>query len=709
MRSESRYFDYLETYETYLCAQLNVTNIESSIEERRATAITQPEAAESWFVDLAKNVMSLVNEKAGISESFADDIDAAYKAGLIGASTIKVAQEYEMAKKASDGTAAIVAAQTAIILADDMFRALLVKEKLLGDKQLNVDRSGDTVFTIQRDDELDKLSKRARNAAALENNQTINKTAGEVRERVEQTREAAKTVTEQLKMIFAEEGSPTSQDILAAAAILQQSLIDSANTTKDVYRETQQKVDEILSEHDFVNRLLEGRGNATDKQFDVLAFPKTKGAKSTILKLSGSAGTGKTLCLIAKTLRDTRPEQGTLDIGIARKNALFVCFNKALADHVRSLCEAYPGSKDTLEIESFDKLINSLVKPYTDRKFGEYTRDVRYPMGWSIHYETAKDRFPYTMAAMKLAANKHPELSGKYYLEFDDQESVEWVSDEIRWLESRFETVADARSIYPDSEKCKRTGRGNVRKPGESDRKVILDVWDQYCDLLKQKREYTIEQAIWRLRRSKQLPKFDAIAIDECQDLSLHAVRTLAAMRRSDKSHLYITGDEDQKIYRRDFTWKELDPEATGHSISLDENKRNHPAIGAFASRLIGAAPKADSDSRIHFGTWSDEQVMRLIKHSSDVGESFAVIGGTSLKGITNDEHLAASYYPELGAKGLEFDNVLVDYMKPYTTDSEEEKRIRYVHFTRARKRLYIRHGSTPPPLLKEVYSDYLQ
>ena len=61
-----------------------------------------------------------------------------------------------------------------------------------------------------------------------------------------------------------------------------------------------------------------------------------------------------------------------------------------------------------------------------------------------------------------------------------------------------------------------------------------------------------------------------------------------------------------------------------------------------------------------------------------------------------------------LMGKGLEFDNVVVDYTHEISGDEEEEKRVRYVHFSRARTRLYIRHQGTPPRLLQKYYGDFL-
>lgn len=40
--------------------------------------------------------------------------------------------------------------------------------------------------------------------------------------------------------------------------------------------------------------------------------------------------------------------------------------------------------------------------------------------------------------------------------------------------------------------------------------------------------------------------------------------------------------------------------------------------------------------------------------------------------------------------------------------DAEAEKRLRYVHFTRARKRLIVCYEGEPPELLREYYPDFL-
>lgn len=65
--------------------------------------------------------------------------------------------------------------------------------------------------------------------------------------------------------------------------------------------------------------------------------------------------------------------------------------------------------------------------------------------------------------------------------------------------------------------------------------------------------------------------------------------------------------------------------------------------------------------------------------------------------------------FTELKPKGLEFDNVIVDYEREVDVrDEQREKRICYMQFTRARKTLLVRYEGEAPNLLKRYYPDFV-
>mgnify|MGYP002523777589 CR=1 FL=1 len=186
-----------------------------------------------------------------------------------------------------------------------------------------------------------------------------------------------------------------------------------------------------------------------------------------------------------------------------------------------------------------------------------------------------------------------------------------------------------------------------------------------------------------------------------------------------------MSGDENQKIYQRDFTWKELDQGLKGHTITLQENKRNSVAIRNFSDRLWGTPSSYEEASRwVYVQDADDERVIELLKRLSELGrgETTVLISGrhdwygmlrdAGVKYFDNrsESYSAPGLYliTEWMGKGLEFDNVVVDCANSVSDDEEEEKRLQYVHFTRARRRLYVRYQGTQPQLLSKYYADFL-
>lgn len=472
-----------------------------------------------------------------------------------------------------------------------------------------------------------------------------------------------------------------------------------------------QELVEILDEHDYIKMLLNSRGKATVEQMDVLAFPKTNTAKTNVLTINGEAGSGKTLCLLAKLIRDVKADQASFS-NEYQKQALFVCFNKSLASSISSILDEclreFPFAKQRITVQSFDKLINSLVS--ANGNFIDHAADVRFKRSdrMHIHYETAKGncKFKLTRQAMRLTAKRYPGERKEYYLNDANDSDVEWMSEEIRWLQSRF-SFSDKAQEYIDG--CERTGRGSKHQPRPDKRKIIVEVWREYEKALERSRLYTIEGAINRLLTSNQLPKFDVIAVDECQDLSMASVNLLLKMRKGSSTLVYIAGDENQKIYSRDFNWKSLDGITARTTKTLKGNHRNSEAIASFANRLLGMRPSSPrSNEGVYVGTWTDYALLKIIEKSNRIGETIAVIGNSSLCAKAEDLKLKAEKLGILSAKGLEFDNVIVDYRATYSNTLEEEKRLRYVHFSRARKRLYIRYHEPTPELLSSIYDDYI-
>ncbi len=392
----------------------------------------------------------------------------------------------------------------------------------------------------------DRLMHLARTATALSGNDAIersaSKVASEAREdeaffkaTADQISEMVRNLQARAAAISAEddaasgaEGSPSDE----ANALFQQlsqaneDLTQAQEAVRAKLNAEEQQVRQILSEHDHIQRLLRGSGKATDRQFDVMAFPRNVNAKTNVLQVSGGAGTGKTLCLLAKLIQDTRPSAQMGLMPEEPKRGLFVCFNTALRSHVQALLSAIPDAGSAIEVVSYDQFVNQLVRAQPVAEFAHlapFAQQSRYPSAsedaegryWDLVYDA--DIKAAVAQAMQAVSASYPEKAGEYYLQAADEENVAWMSDEIAWLEARYDDPVSATGLYPDAP---RVGRGVSRRPSEDIRRIILEVWAQFQKAMERAHQYTIEQATKRLLADPNLPRYDAIAIDEVQDLS---------------------------------------------------------------------------------------------------------------------------------------------------------------------------------------------
>ncbi|MCI9130225.1 MAG: ATP-binding domain-containing protein [Eggerthellaceae bacterium] len=587
-----------------------------------------------------------------------------------------------------------------------------------------------------------RLKQLGRCASALSGDDEIEKSTAKTAQKIEEDASFFLATTEQIQRMSADiaarrkleesasDGSLTNEQADALIIQLDEAKGQLANAKDDALRtlvDEERRVRKILAEHDYIQRLLAGAGSATDKQFSVMAFPRGANTKTNVLQISGGAGTGKTLCLLAKLIQDTRPsrQMGLLTVDDAPRKGLFVCYNLALKNHVKSLLNRVSDAGCDIEVVSFDQFLNQLVRAHPDEEYAHlrgFASSSRYPDGtWRIKY--GGDVLQAVADAMAQVAGMHPDQAGEYYLNVAEPENVEWVLDEIAWLEARYADPGEAHVHYPEAS---RVGRGASRRPSAAIRRIILQVWDRFRQILEDRHFYTIEQATKRLLDDPDLPKYDAIAIDEVQDLTVASIKLLVRMRASDSSRVYICGDENQKIYKRDFTWAELDEGVRGHTIRLEENHRNSPAIEAFAGRLLGVpASKDEASEGIYVGRWDEASVMGLVDNllRSFPNESVALIGSdlrpwygaTKMQGVhaTSPKANGAAdpgFYMigDRAGKGLEFDTVIIDLAGMREEEEQTLRNILYVNCTRARHRLYVRFTDEPPELLTRTYPDFL-
>lgn len=81
---------------------------------------------------------------------------------------------------------------------------------------------------------------------------------------------------------------------------------------------------------------------------------------------------------------------------------------------------------------------------------------------------------------------------------------------------------------------------------------------------------------------------YDAVIVDEVQDLGPQELRLLAALAGTGADRLFLTGDAGQRLYRGPFSMRSLGIDVRGRSQILRINYRTTEQIRRFADRISG-------------------------------------------------------------------------------------------------------------------------
>lgn len=451
----------------------------------------------------------------------------------------------------------------------------------------------------------------------------------------------------------------------------------------------------------------------------------------------GVVGSGKTLILLfrAKFISEQNPTW----------RILVLTYNRALRDYLRQVFKQIGGDPDRVEIINFHKWCRDLL--------------------------TAHDLFrsPQDAASQKgLVTNILRETSVN---EFDPQ----FLIDEFNWIKERLDH--NKWDDYPDSEKVKRVGRGRgLGRDEKQKRQTIYDLFCRYQERLAQNRMCDWADVPVMVLRAMddgiiEKAQYHAVLIDEAQDFAPTWFRVAFRMVKPETNMIFIVGDGAQKIYRHDFTWKELGLGITSqNSHVLRRSYRSTREVIDVAleiirdSQTLVAELESAGDSMVEpekdykrfrhgplpvllsFKSSEEEyagvagQVLSLIQQGylpKDIailqrhrdgqekvaqelrrrGVACAVVRGDL--DITGPVVKVCTFH---SAKGLEFEVVFICGLEefkldePVDTQSEEfqqildqERKLLYVGMTRARQLLYITYSGVGPDWIVERLQRKLQ
>lgn len=159
------------------------------------------------------------------------------------------------------------------------------------------------------------------------------------------------------------------------------------------------------------------------------------------------------------------------------------------------------------------------------------------------------------------------------------------------FMRTEWDQVVDAWQLgtweaYRD---VQRLGR-RTRLP-ETRRTVLWKIFEEVREGLKARglmTEAAVFQALAALQAERSASAYDAVVVDEAQDVSIAQLRFLGALAGGRPNGLFFSGDLGQRIYQQPFSWKALGVDVRGRSKTLRVNYRTSHQIRERADRLLG-------------------------------------------------------------------------------------------------------------------------
>jgi superfamily I DNA/RNA helicase/mRNA-degrading endonuclease RelE of RelBE toxin-antitoxin system len=381
---------------------------------------------------------------------------------------------------------------------------------------------------------------------------------------------------------------------------------------------------------------------------------------------------------------------------------------------------------------------------------------------------TEKERSLITVATVhSQALSLTREVDSKVY-PVDDKKISELIAKFNNLLGSQFDpdflsvewhSVVQSRGIksWGEYRDAQRTGRG---KPlSVKDRRAIWDVFERVQEELEDSGGLPWS---WICRRARELvdskkvtSSYQAVLVDELQDLSAEDLKFLACLCTDEPGNLMLVGDAGQRIYAGGFSLSGLGIEVRGRSHILKINYRTTEQIRRFADRLLeannddmdgGTEDRSGTHSLLRgpeprlvgFATTEEEYRFVYDEIKALVGQglkpraiaAFARMGkllnplkemlaegGIPFHSLSNNDDLEAADGINLGtmhrAKGLEFKvvfalscsegtlplaHVLKKHADPVDRSEalERERQLLYVSVTRARDEAYVTWAGKP-------------
>lgn len=316
--------------------------------------------------------------------------------------------------------------------------------------------------------------------------------------------------------------------------------------------------------------------------------------------LKGSPGTGKSTVAIYRTREILKQLQAN---GVSQPRILFTTYTNALVTFSEQLLQQLLGEQaQFVEVKTADAIMYSLVCHSTGQpKIG-----------------TAKD-------LLKLVQQAVPKALAALEGNVLQQQAQRLILQRLQpeYLVEELTEVIDARGIetLEDYQATPRTGRSIPLN--KTQRQAIWKLRQHLNELLTSQGIETWAQmrnrALAILQSTPQPPLYDAVIVDEAQDLSPTVLRFLIQLCR-EPNRLFITADANQSIYGGSFRWSEVHESLkfVGRTGILKINHRTTQEIGEAAYFYLQEGTLEDDSERLYVHTGPPPAVRAVADRNSE-------------------------------------------------------------------------------------------
>ncbi|MGF1674334.1 MAG: UvrD-helicase domain-containing protein, partial [Rivularia sp. (in: cyanobacteria)] len=294
--------------------------------------------------------------------------------------------------------------------------------------------------------------------------------------------------------------------------------------------------------------------------------------------LKGGPGTGKSTVALYRTRAILEILQNQ---GVSQPKILFTTYTNALISFSQQLLTRLLGDDvKYVDVKTADSIANSLIQ--ADNSQSEYK------------LATATDLRKLLKQALKNAAET---FAGNLLKRQAQKRTLENLT--VDYLIDEINSVIEAREITTLEEYQNTPRSGREISLNKTQRQAVWHLREHFYQLLAENNLKTWHQhrtdALDILREMENPPVYDAVVVDEAQDLDPNTLRLLTQLCRH-PNRLFITADANQSIYGSSFRWNDIhqDLKFVGRTGILKVNHRTTREINEAAYSFLATSTLED-------------------------------------------------------------------------------------------------------------------